>query len=67
MMTILKIEGMTCQHCVKAVEEALAGVNGVERVVRVDLDSGEAEIEGQARTASLIAAVEDEGYTASAA
>jgi len=66
-MTTLKIEGMSCQHCVKAVEQALAGVNGVERVVDVDLDAGEARVEGNADTASLIAAVEDEGYTASAA
>jgi len=66
-MTTIKIEGMSCQHCVKAVEQALAGVNGVERVVDVDLDAGEARVEGNADTASLIAAVEDEGYTASAA
>jgi len=66
-MTTLKIEGMSCQHCVKAVEQALTGVNGVERVVDVDLDAGEARVEGNADTASLIAAVEDEGYTASAA
>lgn len=66
-MTTLKIEGMSCQHCVKAVEQALAGVNGVKHVVDVDLDAGEARVEGNADTASLIAAVEDEGYTASAA
>ena len=66
-MTKLKIEGMSCQHCVKAVNEALTEVEGVDRVVRVDLDSGEAEVEGNADTAALIAAIEEEGYEARAA
>lgn len=66
-MTKLKIEGMSCQHCVKAVSEALSEVDGVERVLSVDLESGTAEIEGNADTKTLIAAVEEEGYEASAA
>jgi len=65
-MTILTIEGMTCPHCVKAVEDALAGVDGVDRVAGVDLDTGKAEVEGDASAAALVAAIEDEGYTASA-
>ncbi|MES1925616.1 cation transporter [Salinisphaera sp. T31B1] len=66
-MTTIHIQGMSCQHCVKAVDQALASVAGVERVVRVDLDAGLAQVEGSAETAELIAAVEDEGYQASAA
>lgn len=63
-MTQLKIEGMSCQHCVAAVNEALAEVNGVERVVDVDLDSGIAKIEGDADIQALLAAVREEGYEA---
>ncbi|KEZ76036.1 CopZ family metallochaperone [Salinisphaera hydrothermalis] len=63
-MTKLKIEGMSCQHCVKAVDTALADVPGVDRVVAVRLDEGEAEVEGSADTNALIAAVEEEGYEA---
>ncbi|WP_423821117.1 cation transporter [Salinisphaera sp. SPP-AMP-43] len=66
-MTKLKIEGMNCQHCVSAVNEALAEVNGVEQVVNVDLDSGIAEIEGDADTQALVAAVREEGYEATMA
>lgn len=66
-MTKLKIEGMSCQHCVSAVNEALAEVDGVERVVSVDLDSGTAEIEGDADTQALLAAVREEGYEATMA
>ena len=63
-MTKLKIEGMSCQHCVKAVDAALADVPGVDRVVAVRLDEGEAEVEGSADTNALIAAVAEEGYEA---
>jgi len=41
-MTVIKIKGMSCQHCVKAVTKALEGVEGVADV-RVDLEKGQAE------------------------
>ena len=63
-MTKLKIDGMSCDHCVRAVSEALRGVPGVETIVEVSLDRGEAILEGSAETAALIAAVEEEGYRA---
>jgi copper chaperone len=63
-MTKLKIDGMSCEHCVRAVSGALEGVPGVEKVVEVSLDRGEAILEGSAETAALIAAVEEEGYRA---
>lgn len=65
-MTKLKIDGMTCEHCVRAVSGALQEVPGVEAVVEVSLDRGEALIEGSAGTALLIEAVEAEGYRAEA-
>lgn len=61
-MIELKIEGMTCPHCVAAVREALAEVPGVTRVVDVDLASGQASVEGEAALANLVAAVEAAGY-----
>lgn len=42
--TLLKIEGMSCQHCVSAVEGALRSVSGVKKV-EVDLKKGVAKIE----------------------
>ena len=64
-MTTLSITGMTCGHCKKAVEDALQGVAGVEKV-SVDLDQGSASIEGKAELSQLIAAVLEEGYGATA-
>ncbi|MDY6943610.1 MAG: cation transporter [Pseudomonadota bacterium] len=63
-MIKLKIEGMTCGHCAKAVENALKAVPGVKRVIEVDVTKGEAVIEGDAKTEALIAAVTEEGYEA---
>ena len=61
----LTITGMTCDHCKVAVQKALESVKGVS-TVKVDLANGVARVEGTAQTELLIAAVEEEGYTASA-
>ena len=63
-MIKLNITGMTCQHCVKAVNEALASVPGVEKVIDVDLERGEATLEGHPEIDRLIEAVSEEGYQA---
>lgn len=61
-MIELKIEGMSCDHCVRAVTKALAEVPGVTRVVEVSLDRGVAIVEGEAALEQLAAAVREEGY-----
>ena len=63
-MTRLKIEGMTCGHCVKSVQAALAAVPGVAGPVAVSLDQGEALVGGTAEPQALVAAVTEEGFTA---
>ena len=63
-MIRLRIRGMTCDHCVRAVAKALEGVEGVEKVVEVHLGRGEARVEGRADPSSLVSAVRDEGYEA---
>jgi len=62
-MIRLKIEGMTCGHCVKAVQHALAAVSGASGV-EVDLKAGTAQVEGTAEPVALLGAVTEEGYTA---
>jgi copper chaperone len=66
--TTLRVTGMTCGHCVQAVERALRDQSGVHSA-RVDLGAGLAEVsyEGEVPSDTLIAAVESEGYTASLA
>ena len=66
MKTELNITGMSCGHCVKAVEGALKGVPGVEQV-QVSLEGGKATVQGNADVQALVAAVKEEGYNASVA
>ncbi len=41
--TKLKISGMSCQHCVKTVKDALTALEGVQRA-KVNLRKGEAVV-----------------------
>ncbi len=62
----LTIDGMTCDHCVRAVREALQGIDGVE-VETVAI--GEATVrldEARASRDGIAAALEEEGYTLAA-
>ncbi|MGV3618385.1 MAG: cation transporter [Fimbriimonas sp.] len=62
----LKIEGMTCGHCVRAATEALENLSGVQSA-RVDLASGEASVvhDGTVGFDAMKTAIEEEGYSAS--
>jgi copper chaperone CopZ len=62
--TKLIITGMSCDHCVSHVSKALKDVDGVINA-RVDLTSGEAEVEYDPVLASMEQmkkSVEDAGY-----
>jgi len=64
--TTLKVSGMTCDHCVRSVTQALESQAGVTRAA-VDLEAGRARVEyDQSRItpAGLAAVVADEGYEA---
>jgi len=58
----LKVTGMSCAHCVAAVERAIVSVPGVSEAA-VDLVEQSARVVGGA-TDQVIAAVNNEGYTA---
>jgi len=60
----LTVNGMSCMHCVAAVEKALAAVDGVDEVIQVALEPGSATVKGGASTEALIAAVKEAGYEA---
>ena len=59
----LTVSGMTCDGCVRAVKRVLARVPGVTEVA-VDLDTGRAQVTGEAAPERLIEAVEKAGYEA---
>jgi copper chaperone len=61
-MIKLKVSGMTCEHCERAVTNALADVAGVDKVVAVNRENDEAIVEGAADPEALLAAVREEGY-----
>jgi copper chaperone CopZ len=62
----LKIDGMTCQGCVRSVELKLSGLTGVESA-HVNLGAGRATVEyddSRADVGKLIAAVQQIGFAA---
>ena len=59
----LKIDGMSCGHCVSAVDKALKGVDGVQ-VEQVAVGSATVSYDPVATSTDKITrAIEDEGYT----
>jgi copper chaperone len=66
--TLLQIEGMTCDHCVHAVQKALSSVQGVKKA-EVSLAHQQAVVqsEGPLDLPAAIQAVEEEGYKANPA
>ncbi len=64
--TVLKIKGMSCQHCVMSVTKALKGLKGVKDV-KVSLEEGSAEINYEddlVAVSQMKEAVAEAGYTA---
>ena len=62
----LKVDGMTCQACVRSVTKKLSGVDGVSSAL-VDLAAGKATVQhdaSRAKVEDLIAAVEQLGFHA---
>lgn len=64
--TTVNVSGMTCGHCVSAVTDEIAKIDGVT-TVDVDLASGAVEItsDGPVDPAVISAAVDEAGYDVS--
>ena len=64
MQKVLKVEGMTCEHCVQTLTEAVGKMSGVEKVdvsleqkeVTVDFDESQTEME------KISAQIEEAGF-----
>jgi copper chaperone len=62
--TVLNVEGMACDHCVKAITNAVGALPGVNRV-SVDLHSRTVTVEydpAQSPLHKIKAEIEDQGY-----
>jgi copper chaperone CopZ len=66
MRTRLRIEGMSCQHCVRAVFTALTPVEGIQSA-DVAIGSAVIEHDGRATAEVLRAAIAVAGYEAAVA
>ncbi|TDT72029.1 copper chaperone CopZ [Hypnocyclicus thermotrophus] len=55
----VKIEGMSCGHCVMHVKEALGELKGINNF---EVEIGKAVIEGDINDESIKAAIDDAGY-----
>jgi len=62
-MLTLNVTGMTCDHCVKAVTDAVRAIPGTRAVV-VDLSRGTVAVQGTPDPAAVRAAIAEEGYVA---
>jgi len=62
-MEKIKIQGMSCQHCVMSVTKALGTIEGIKNL-KVDLVKGEASFENAQNVplSAIRKAVEDAGY-----
>jgi copper ion binding protein len=63
MATVLKVKGMSCQHCVMSVTKALGKLEGVQNV-QVDLEKGEVRFDNAKGVAAeqIAKAIVDAGY-----
>lgn len=62
--TVLKVNGMSCEHCVKAVKKAVTALPGIGSV-EVDLKAGMVTVEYDTAQTSLDkikAEIDDQGY-----
>lgn len=60
----LNVEGMSCGHCVKAVESSVGGLNGVASV-KVDLENKTVDVEFNQEVVTLETikeTIDDQGY-----
>lgn len=62
MRKTIKIEGMSCEHCVKSVETALSSLKGISSV-KVDLAKKEAVVEAvDVEDKEIKATIDDIGF-----
>jgi copper chaperone len=63
MVNVLKVKGMSCQHCMMSVTKALNQLDGIQNV-QVDLQKGEVSFDNSKQVPSnrIENAITDAGY-----
>lgn len=62
-MPSFNIPDMTCGHCKETVEKAISDLDG-SAIVVVDLDTHNVDVDTQATTGAIVAALKTAGYEA---
>ena len=62
-MQILKVSGMSCGHCVRAITQAVRALDDAAEV-QIDLAAGEVRVASRLTAEQLLQVVRDEGYGA---
>ncbi|GAC1030212.1 cation transporter [Pseudomonas sp. No.21] len=65
-MQILKVSGMSCGHCVRAITRSVQSRDPAAEV-QVDLGAGEVRVASRLPLDEVLAAIREEGYAAEAA
>ena len=65
-MVRIRVSGMTCEHCVRAITQAVRALPGVEDV-SVDLARGDVTVAGTPNERAVREAIAEEGYEVQAA
>ncbi len=61
----LNVEGMSCGHCVKSIENSVSAISGVDNV-QVHLENGTVDVEFNkdvVKMEQITSTIEDQGYT----
>jgi copper chaperone len=63
MLSVLRVKGMSCQHCVMSVTKALNQLDGIQSI-QVDLQKGEVRFDNTKAIAlnRIEKAIQDAGY-----
>jgi copper chaperone len=62
-MQVLKVSGMSCGHCVRAITQAVHALDNAAEV-QIDLAAAEVRLASRLTAEQLLQAVRDEGYGA---
>ena len=62
MIKTVKIEGMSCQHCVMRINKALNALKGVQATVSLETKSAQLELKKAIDEKLIRSAIEDLGY-----
>lgn len=60
-MTTIKIQGMSCQHCVGSTRKALEEIPGISNV-QINLEKGEATFDGKVDSQTVKEAITRIGF-----